>query len=107
MSEVPLINWLNTDVKLSKQITSIPEDFQNGYYFAEILHIFGAVDLYYSSKYVPEDYVNYCNLTKCDDIMYSVYTGDDIQHGFSDIDAYYVGLIDKPSIIDEYNFRER
>lgn len=76
-------------------------------YVHEILHIFGAVDLYYSSKYVPEDYVNYCNLTKCDDIMYSVYTGDDIQHGFSDIDAYYVGLIDKPSIIDEYNFRER
>ena len=76
-------------------------------YAHEILHTFGAVDLYYSSKYVPEKYVNYCYLTKCDDIMYAVYTGDDIIHGFSDIDAYYVGLIDKPSIIDEYGFRER
>ena len=58
MSEVPLINWLNTDVKLSKQITSIPEDFQNGYYFAEILHIFGLIP----------NFSSYTNSTKKKDI---------------------------------------
>ena len=33
-----LLNWLNNDIKLSKQITDIPKDFRSGYYFAELLH---------------------------------------------------------------------
>ena len=33
-----LLNWLNNDIKLSKQITDIPKDFRTGYYFAELLH---------------------------------------------------------------------
>ena len=36
MSE-PLLNYLNNEVKLSKKITNLSEDFCNGYYFAEIL----------------------------------------------------------------------
>ena len=33
-----LINWLNNEIKLSKQITDIPKDFRTGYYFAELLN---------------------------------------------------------------------
>ena len=36
MSE-PLLNYLNNEVKLSKKITNLSEDFCNGYYLAEIL----------------------------------------------------------------------
>ena len=37
MTEI-LLNWLNNDIKLSKQITDIPNDFRTGYYFAELLN---------------------------------------------------------------------
>ena len=36
MSEI-LYNWLNNEVKLSKEITDIEVDFSNGYLFAELL----------------------------------------------------------------------
>jgi hypothetical protein len=32
-----ITNWLNNELKLSKKINSIEEDFSNGYYFGEIL----------------------------------------------------------------------
>ena len=37
MSQI-LIKWLNNDIHLSKPIKNIPEDFRNGYFFAELLH---------------------------------------------------------------------
>ena len=37
MTEI-LLNWLNNDIKLSKNITDIPNDFRTGYYFAELLN---------------------------------------------------------------------
>ena len=37
MSETSLANWINTQLKLSKKITNISEDFYNGYLFGEIL----------------------------------------------------------------------
>ena len=35
-----LITWLNTEVDLSKKITNMEEDFQNGYLLGELLHKF-------------------------------------------------------------------
>jgi hypothetical protein len=32
-----ITNWLNNELKLSKKINSIEDDFSNGYYFGEIL----------------------------------------------------------------------
>ena len=43
MSEY-LISWLNNEIYLSKKITNIPEDFSNGYLFAE---------LFYKTKQLP------------------------------------------------------
>ena len=33
-----LYNWINKEVKLSKQITNIKDDFSNGYFFGELLN---------------------------------------------------------------------
>ena len=33
-----LYNWINNEVKLSKQITNFNEDFSNGYFFGELLY---------------------------------------------------------------------
>ena len=33
-----LNNWINNEVKLSKQITNFSEDFSNGYFFGELLY---------------------------------------------------------------------
>ena len=33
-----LKDWLNNEVKLSKKVDNINEDFHNGYLFAELLH---------------------------------------------------------------------
>ena len=33
-----LYNWINKEVKLSKQITNFSDDFSNGYFFGEILY---------------------------------------------------------------------
>jgi len=32
-----ILNWLNDEVQLSKKITSMEEDFKNGYYLGELL----------------------------------------------------------------------
>lgn len=67
MSESPLITWLNSDVKLSKNITSIPDDFFNGYYFAEILHKFKVIpnfSSYTNSSDKKDISKNYQYLTK-------------------------------------------
>ena len=37
MSEY-LISWLNNEIRLSKKVTNIPKDFNNGYLFAELLY---------------------------------------------------------------------
>ena len=37
MSDI-LYNWINKEVKLSKQITNYNEDFSNGYFFGELLY---------------------------------------------------------------------
>ena len=37
MSDI-LLNWINTEVKLSKKIQNITEDFSNGYFFGELLY---------------------------------------------------------------------
>lgn len=42
MSEL-IVSWLNTDVGLSRKVSSIERDFANGYLFGELLHKCGFV----------------------------------------------------------------
>ena len=78
----------------------VRDDYPGGYYlmhasgFAhEILHCFGAYDLYYASDTIPQAYVDYCKQTNSKDIMYAVNLGREIRMIFTDLCAYYVGLI--------------
>lgn len=59
----------------------------------EILHCFGAVDLYFSNKQITDEYVNFLRSNGSEDIMYMIYDmPDTVSEQFSELDAYYVGL---------------
>ena len=64
----------------------------------EILHCFGAYDLYETNQYspIPQKYVNYLMNHKPNDLMNHCYysASDIVTVKFSDVDAYYVGLTD-------------
>ena len=56
-----LLNWLNNEIVLSKNITNIPIDFQNGYLFAELL---------YKTKQIPK-LSTYKNTNNYKDIIFN------------------------------------
>ena len=60
----------------------------------EIMHCFGAVDLYDGSPDTTAAYVKYLNSIRSNDIMFSIdyRDPDHIGESFSDLDAYYLGL---------------
>ncbi len=63
-------------------------------YAHEILHTFGAHDLYYENYAINQAYVDYCTQTDSSDIMYTVSDSEEITNVFSELDAYYTGLLD-------------
>ena len=66
MSEI-LYDWLNTELKLTKKVSNIPEDFQNGYLFAEILsrmELIPKLSIYKNTKKEKDIIHNFCYLTK-------------------------------------------
>ena len=69
----------------------------------EILHSFGAPDLYYKNARVPQEYVDHCNKIKSNDIMFTVNLGETITVNFSELCAYYVGLKDTCSEVEQWN----
>ena len=61
----------------------------------EMLHCFGAVDLYYTNEWITQEYMDYLRSSGSEDIMYMVHDSpDEILEYFSELDAYYVGLTD-------------
>ena len=72
-------------------------------YAHELLHTFGAPDLYFENRTINQEYVDYYMETNPSDIMASVYYGNEITNTFSDLDAYYVGLIDSHPDIEKWN----
>lgn len=80
----------------------------------EMLHTFGAPDLYMADIYgdnygVPEEMVKYYEEVQSNDIMFTNYdrkTGDSyydrITNEFTDLDAYYCGIADRPAEADEW-----
>ncbi len=69
----------------------------------EILHAFGAPDLYYKNSRVPQEYVDYCNQIKSSDIMFTVNVGKSISVRFTELCAYYLGLKDSAADVEEWN----
>jgi hypothetical protein len=91
----------------------VRDDYSQGYYYMsasgfahEILHLFGANDLYYASKTIPQAYVDYCKQSNSKDIMYTVNLGKEIRMTFTELCAYYVGLIDTCETVEIWGLGE-
>ncbi len=72
-------------------------------YAHEFLHCFGAPDLYYENAQIPQYYVDHCKETDCNDIMFRTYEGKKVYSDFTELDAYYVGLIEQCDEVDEWS----
>ena len=72
-------------------------------YAHELLHTFGAPDLYFENRTINQEYVDYLLENDSDDIMFKVTDTSVIIDDFSDLDAYYVGLIDSHPDIEKWN----
>lgn len=71
-------------------------------YAHEILHCFGAYDLYYENGAITAEYVMHCAESGSNDIMYYVTTGDEIYSDFTELDAYYIGLTDHSQDVKDW-----
>ena len=73
----------------------------------EMLHCFGAYDLYetWSGSPITQAYVDHLNSHNPNDLMNHCYfsAGDIITTEFSEVDAYYVGLIDSCADVRNWN----
>lgn len=72
-------------------------------YAHEIMHTFGAPDLYMENDIINEDYINYLIDINSNDIMRTISPGKEITNTFSSLDAYYVGLINSHEDIEKWN----
>lgn len=79
-------------------------------YAHEILHMFGAIDLYKENKSdgITREFVNYVDQNYPNEIMYTTYESDyksnykEITQQMSDITAYMVGLTDSFKELNQY-----
>jgi|GEM_PF-847898 len=85
-------------------------------YAHEILHTYGAPDLYaaYEDNYdISEEYVAYCAQVHANEIMYNVYdvdTGepryDKVSNIMEDVTAYYIGIAEAPEEVEAWGLAE-
>ena len=92
------IEFCNIYVRFDDNFITKPPSYAH-----EIMHCFGAHDLYYANEFIPQEYVDYLDRIDSNDIMHSVYDSKDIGNEFTDLDAYYVGLIDECPEVDKWN----
>jgi len=55
-------DWLNSEVKLSRNITNLDEDFSNGYLFGELLHRYQQITNFNEYKYKDDHETRVSNL---------------------------------------------
>ncbi|MBE5959105.1 MAG: hypothetical protein E7254_09640 [Lachnospiraceae bacterium] len=72
-------------------------------YAHEIMHAFGAHDLYYENEYISQEYIDYLTETASNDIMFKVSLSSEIEEEFSKLDAYYVGIAPRPKEIKKWH----
>lgn len=89
---------VNLYVKFEGEFDSPPATYAH-----EILHTFGAHDLYYSSAAISQNYVNYCEESGSNDIMFTVNSESYITVELTPLDAYYVGIGARPAEVGEWN----
>ena len=91
------IEIINIFVKFDDYFVTSPASYAH-----EIMHTFGAHDLYYANEFINQEYVNHCLNSNSNDIMFTVSDGKTISVDFTDLDAYYVGLIDKCKEVEKW-----
>lgn len=69
----------------------------------EILHTFGAPDLYSKNETIPQAYVTHLEQIHCKDIMYTTNYGNDIFSSITEISAYYLGLTNSLADVSLYS----
>lgn len=72
-------------------------------YAHELLHVFGVPDLYFENSIINQNYVDYLQENGSNDIMFRVTDTEEIIDKFSDLDAYYAGLIDNHPDVEKWN----
>ena len=72
-------------------------------YAHEILHSFGVPDLYKVGYKIKQKYVDYVKESRQDDIMNWTAETLEVTSAFSDLDAYYAGLIDECDDVKQWN----
>ncbi len=92
------VEFCNIFVRFDDVFVTMPPSYAH-----EIMHCFGAHDLYYANEFIPQQYVDHLGKIYSNDIMYTVYDSKDIGNEFTDLDAYYVGLIDECAEVDKWN----
>ena len=72
-------------------------------YAHEILHLFGAPDLYTAGDLITQEYTDHIKAARYPDIMSSWYDDMTIdQCVLSEVDAYYVGILDHADDVEKY-----
>lgn len=71
-------------------------------YAHEILHLFGTHDLYCESDIIPQSYVDHLDANGCNSIMYYGQSKDIITREFTDLEAYYTGLINYHEDVEKW-----
>lgn len=81
------IIWISDEDRHAKKVSAAS-------FAHEIMHCFGAVDLYTASENIPQRYVNHLKSSKSKDIMFAIdyNTPESIGEKFTELDAYYLGL---------------
>lgn len=81
-------------------------------YAHEILHTFGAPDLYVENPLynITSDFLNYVNESMSNDLMLTCsdattgdYLYDSINNEVGEVTAYFLGLVDSSKIVDQWN----
>ncbi len=77
-------------------------------YAHEILHLFGAPDLYEANDVIPQAYVDHLDAAGSNDIMYGGYDDDGpmSKASMSELTAYYLGLTDYCEDVKKYGLPE-
>ena len=69
----------------------------------EILHAYGAPDLYVVNKQINQQYVNYLKNNNIKDIMGNTNYGDTINAPMGQTTAYYLGLVNSAPDVARFN----
>lgn len=92
------VEFCNIYVRFDDKFITKPPSYAH-----EMLHCFGAHDLYYANEFITQEYVDHMNAISSKDIMFMVYDSKDIPCVMTELDAYYVGILNECADVTRFN----